>query len=59
LVSFSFIVVFREGLETVLFLTPFLIDNALATLAGAILGIASALIFSYIIFVLGMKCRSH
>ena len=55
LVSFSFIVVFREGLETVLFLTPFLIDDAVATLIGAILGIGSALILSYALFVFGMR----
>lgn len=55
LVSFSFIVVIREGVETVLFLTPFLIDNAVATLTGAILGIGSALLLSYAMFVLGMR----
>lgn len=55
LASFSFIVVFREGLETVLFLTPFLIDDAAGTLVGASLGLAAALILAYVVFIVGMK----
>lgn len=55
LVSFSFIVVFREGLETVVFLMPFLVDNAGRTLIGAGLGMGSALILSFAIFVFGMR----
>jgi high-affinity iron transporter len=55
LVSFSFIVVFREGLETVVFLMPFLADNAGAALIGAVLGIGSALILSFAIYVFGMR----
>ena len=55
LVSFSFIVVFREGLETVVFLMPFLVANAGATLIGAVLGIGSALILSFAIYVFGMR----
>ena len=55
LTSFSFIVVFREGLETVLFLTPFLLDDAVGTLTGAFLGVVSSLILAYAIFVVGMK----
>jgi high-affinity iron transporter len=37
LFSFSFIVVFREGLETVLFLTPFLVTDAISTFLGLLL----------------------
>lgn len=55
LVSFSFIVVFREGLETVVFLMPFLVANAGATLIGTILGMGSALILSFAIFSFGMR----
>lgn len=55
LTSFSFIVVFREGLETVLFLTPFLLKDAIGTLVGTFLGIVSSLILAYAIFVFGMK----
>lgn len=56
LVSISFIIVFREGLETALFLTPFLLNNgATVTLAGVSAGIVSALILSYSIFIAGMK----
>lgn len=55
LASFSFIVVFREGLETVLFLTPFMINDAVVTLAGAMLGMVSALALGYALFVLGMR----
>jgi len=55
LTSFSFIVVFREGLETVLFLTPFLVDDAVGTLVGAFLGVVASLALAYAIFVVGMK----
>jgi high-affinity iron transporter len=55
LTAFTVIAVFREGLETVLFLTPFLVSNLRATLTGMLLGLLSALGFSYIIFISGMK----
>jgi high-affinity iron transporter len=55
LTSFSFIVVFREGLETVLFLTPFLVDDAVGTLVGAFLGIVASLALAYAMFIVGMK----
>jgi len=55
LVSISFMVVFREGFETVLFLTPFLLDDAVATLAGMLVGALTSLIFAYAVFVTGMK----
>lgn len=55
LTSFTFIVVFREGLETVLFLTPFLVDDFSGTLIGASLGVAASLALAYAIFVAGMK----
>ncbi|WP_309492325.1 FTR1 family iron permease [Candidatus Hecatella orcuttiae] len=59
LVSIAFIVVFREGLETVLFLTPFLLKDALGTFAGIAAGTATALILSYGIFVAGMRINLH
>ena len=55
LTSFTFIVVFREGLETVLFLTPFLVEDAFGTLIGAFLGVLASLALAYAIFVVGMK----
>ena len=55
LVSFSFIIVFREGLETVLFLTPPLIADAIPTIAGAVIGMALALALSYAVFVVGRR----
>lgn len=55
LVSIAFILVFREGLETVLFLTPFLLDNATATFAGMVAGAVTALMLSYGVFIAGMK----
>ena len=55
LAVFSFIVVVREGIETVLFLTPFLVQDAPATLLGFGAGLVSALILSYAIFKVGMS----
>jgi high-affinity iron transporter len=55
LISFSFIVVFREGLETVLFLTPFLVKDIMGTLIGASFGIVASLAFAYVIFIVGMN----
>ncbi len=55
LVSFSFVAVFREGLETILFLTPFLVEDMTGTIFGAIIGLATSLSFSYMIFIAGLK----
>ena len=55
LASMTFIVVFREGLETVLFLTPFFINDAPATIIGAVFGAITALTLSYCIFMAGVK----
>jgi high-affinity iron transporter len=55
LISFAFIAVFREGLETVLFLTPFLVTDTLGTIAGLFLGIVTSLAVAYGIFVVGMR----
>jgi high-affinity iron transporter len=55
LLSISFIVVFREGLETVLFLTPFLLNDAIATFIGLVAGTITALLLSYLVFIGGMK----
>lgn len=55
LISFAFIAVFREGLETVLFLTPFLVTDAAATVAGLFLGALTSLALAYGIFIAGMK----
>jgi high-affinity iron transporter len=55
LVGFSFIVVFREGFETVLFLLPFGASDATGTITGALLGVISALVISFLIFLFGVK----
>jgi len=55
LVSFAFVAVFREGLETVLFLMPFLVADAAATIAGLLLGTLTSLVLAYAIFFVGMK----
>jgi len=55
LVSFAFVAVFREGLETVLFLTPFLVDDALGTVSGLLLGVVTSVALAYAIFFAGMK----
>lgn len=55
LVSFAFIAVFREGLETVLFLMPFLLTDPMGTVAGLLLGAATSVGLACAIFILGMK----
>lgn len=55
LAFFAFIAVFREGLETVLFLTPFLVTDTLATIAGLFLGTLTSLALGYVLFTVGMK----
>lgn len=54
LIFISFVVVFREGLETVLFLMPFL-NDAIATLGGAFIGVLISLGLAYAIFVVGVR----
>jgi High-affinity Fe2+/Pb2+ permease len=51
----SFVIVFREVLETVLFLTPFIFISLNDTILGASLGIFIALLLAYSIFKLGMN----
>jgi len=55
LISFAFVAVFREGLETVLFLTPFLVEDAFGTVAGLLLGVVTSVALAYAIFFAGMK----
>ncbi|UCD91726.1 MAG: FTR1 family protein [Methanobacteriota archaeon] len=55
MISLAFVVVFREGLETVLFLTPFLVTDAVGTLAGLAIGIISGFVLAFAIFKIGMK----
>jgi high-affinity iron transporter len=59
LITLAFIVVFREGLETVLFLTPFLVTDVAGTVAGAALGIISGFVLAFAIFKVGMKINLH
>ena len=54
-ITFSFIVVFREGLETVLFLTPFMLSTPVETLVGAAIGIGAALVLAYLFYKIGLK----
>jgi high-affinity iron transporter len=55
LVSFAFVAVFREGLETVLFLTPYLVNDPVATVAGLLLGTLTSLALAYVVFFVGKK----
>ncbi len=55
LIFFSFVVVFREGFETVLFLTPFILTDVGLTIVGLLLGLLTSLALSYGIFRFGMK----
>jgi len=55
LASFSYVVVFREGLETVLFLTAFVVNNPVGTAIGALSGLLASVALSYGIFAIGMR----
>ena len=55
LVAFAFVVVFREGLETVLFLTPFAGGEPAGTVVGAIVGVSASLVISYMMFKVGVR----
>ncbi len=55
LFSVTFILVFREGLETVLFLTPFLVQDVPATLLGAGLGLGAGVLLAFGIFAFGLQ----
>ncbi len=55
LIGFTFVVVFREGLETVLFLTPFATQNLGGTLTGLVVGLVGAVVLAYLIYGLGMR----
>jgi high-affinity iron transporter len=54
-VGLAFVVVFREGFETVLFLTPFSVSDLSGTILGLLLGLASGIILSSVIFIFGVK----
>ena len=54
LASFSFVMVFREGLETVLFLAPFM-EDILGTLGGAFFGVLAASVLAYAVYGIGMR----
>lgn len=55
LLLLSFIVVFREVLETILFLIPFVGKDSLGTILGGGLGILGGFSISFLIYKLGMK----
>jgi len=57
LMGLAFIIVFREGFETVLFLTPFMANDMASTMTGAALGIISSSIIAYAIFGLGIRIK--
>jgi high-affinity iron transporter len=59
LISLAFMVVFREGLETVLFLTPFLVTDVAGTVAGVAIGVISGFVLAFAIFKVGMKINLH
>ena len=55
LIGFTFVVIFREGVETVLFLTPFMTQDLAGTLLGLFAGLAGALVLAYLIYGVGMR----
>ncbi|RLG48534.1 MAG: ferrous iron transporter [Thermoproteota archaeon] len=59
LTSLSFLAVFREGMESVLFLIPFFLNEPLDTLIGSFLGGFVAFLLAYLIFNLGLRIDLH
>ncbi len=55
LVAFGFVIVFREGLETVLFLTPLGSEDPSGTVVGAVVGGLAAVAISFAIFRMGAR----
>lgn len=55
LVGLAFVLVFREGLETVLFLSPYSVEQPGETFAGASLGVLVAVVLAYLIFRLNKR----
>ncbi|PLV57322.1 FTR1 family protein [Thermotoga sp. SG1] len=55
LIGFAFIVVFREGFETVLFVTPFMTQDLAGTVFGVVLGLINAMAIAFISYVVGLK----
>ncbi len=55
LVSFAFVAVVREGIESVLFLTPFLMQDPFGTIQGSLLGVLAAILVALLFFSAGMK----
>ncbi|MFQ6013790.1 MAG: FTR1 family protein [Thermoplasmata archaeon] len=51
----TFILVFREGLETVLFLTPFMVQDVAGTILGVVLGVGTGVGLSYAVFHFGVR----
>ncbi|MGB9857028.1 MAG: FTR1 family iron permease [Dictyoglomaceae bacterium] len=55
LILFSFVIIFREVLETILFLIPFFTKDLFGTLFSFTLGIVSAFLLTYLIYTVGLK----
>jgi len=55
LIGLGFVVVFREGFESVLFLVPFAVTDFIGTLVGALLGIGTSVVFAFLIFKVGAR----
>ncbi len=53
--SLGIVFVFREGLETVIFLLPLIFIQPYASFIGVWVGIAIALFISYMIFIMGLR----
>lgn len=57
LIGFAFIVVFREVVETILFLIPFVVISFSQTLFGALLGVLTSLIITFLVYNLGKSIK--
>ncbi len=53
----GFIVIFREGFETILFTSPLMLREFSSTIMGIVVGVLLSIAFTYAIFKYGLKIR--
>jgi high-affinity iron transporter len=53
--TLSFILVFREAMETVLFLIPFMINDTVGSIIGGVIGAVISVSLAYLVFIIGIN----